>query len=148
MGYDINLLPPEYQKQALKKLSEQQAPAKAIVEMPAAKAEPKYHNIPTEVKNIKFQSKHEGERFGELMLEFMAGTITDLRLQVNFTLLEGYTTLENVRIRPIVYKADFTHYRGGKYVVEDAKSRPTKTKVYMMKKKMLRDKYGIDIVEV
>ena len=144
MGIDINSLPPAYQKQALRKLVSQQKSAT----LPTTKAEPKYHNTPTEVRNIKFQSKHEGERYCELMLMLKAGTITDLRLQVNFTLQEGYTTPEGKRIRPIVYKADFTYWRQGVRVVEDAKSRPTKTKTYLMKKKMLQDKYGIEITEV
>jgi len=144
MGIDINSLPPAYQKQALRKLVSQQKP----VPVQAAKAEPKYHNIPTEFRNIKFQSKHEGERYCELMLLQSAGTITDLRLQVNFTLQEGFTTPDGKRIKPIIYKADFTYRRQGALVVEDAKSRPTRTEKYLIKKKMLRDKFGIEIIEV
>ena len=33
-------------------------------------------------------------------------------------------------------------------VVEDVKSRPTRTKEYLLKRKMLKDKLGIDITEV
>ena len=33
-------------------------------------------------------------------------------------------------------------------VVEDVKSRPTRTREYAMKKKMLKDRFGIDITEV
>ena len=33
-------------------------------------------------------------------------------------------------------------------VVEDVKSRATKTSVYAMKKKLLRERFGIDIVEI
>ena len=60
---------------------------------------------------------------------------------------------------PIRYRADFTYYRPAAYwtgkgvalwdlVVEDVKSRATRTKEYLLKRKMLKDKLGIDITEV
>lgn len=43
----------------------------------------------------------------------------------------------------------YKSYRfGGKLVVEDVKSKPTRTKEYLRNKKMMRSKYGIDIQEV
>lgn len=165
MGIDINSLPLNMQRQALKILEEQakhkETPEGKILicGWPQTKANPpmpsvkplkgsKYHNIPTESKGITFDSAKEARRYNELLLMLKAGTITDLRLQVNFTLQEGFTTPDGTRIKPIVYKADFTYYRKGVLVVEDVKSRPTKTKTYLMKKKMLRDKFGIEIEEV
>ena len=150
MKIDISDLPPAYQKQAAQKMAAQQKTAP----ISTAKAEPKYHNIPTKINDVKFPSQHEGERYVELMLLLEVGKIRDLRLQVNFTLQEGYTTPEGKRIRPIVYKADFVYHRDSpvtgadERIVEDAKSKPTKTKTYLMKKKMLQDKYGIEITEV
>ena len=78
------------------------------------------------------------------------GEIRDLRLQVDFTLQEAYTDAEGRRVRAIRYRADFTYYEGtqGRQVVEDVKSRPTRTREYAMKKKMLKDRFGIDITEV
>lgn len=155
MRVDLDLIPAgPIRDQIIRKLNGQQSPAKVKMQTPAAPTETKYHNIPTDFNNIKFQSIHEGERYCELMLMCKAGNIRDLRLQVNFTLQEGYTTPKGTRIRPIVYKADFTYYRvepatgTEKYVVEDAKSRPTKTKTYLLKKKMMQDKFGIEIQEV
>lgn len=151
MGVDINCLPLAMQQQALKKLQQTRVPQAVHKIEPK---ENKFHNTPTESGGIKFPSKHEADRFGELMLMLKAGKIRDLRLQVNFTLQEGYTTSEGKRIRPIIYKADFTYYLvkeglcADEYVVEDTKSKPTKTKTYLMKKKMMLNKFGIEIREV
>ena len=70
--------------------------------------------------------------------------------------MEGYTTIEGERIKPMVYRADFTYERttepdcnGTVYwlrEVEDAKG--AKTKDYLLKKKLMQDKYGITIREV
>lgn len=63
-------------------------------------------------------------------------------------------------MRAIRYRADFTYMKArddpwGEYngsfwalVVEDVKSRPTRTKEYLLKRKLLKDKLGIDINEV
>nr|DAZ68979.1 MAG TPA: Endonuclease [Caudoviricetes sp.] len=84
------------------------------------------------------------------------GKIRDLRLQANFTLVEGYTTIEGERIKPMVYRADFVYARATGpdcngtvhwlREVEDAKG--VKTKDYLLKKKLMQDKYGITIREV
>ena len=71
---------------------------------------------------------------------------------MEFTLQEAYTTPTGERVRAIRYRADFTYYRdtGGnwEYVVEDVKSKPTRTKTYMMKKKMMADRLGLTITEI
>ena len=133
MAINISDLPPKYQAQAVKKYMEQQArrgplPSAAAVQDPGKVN--KYRNTPT-----------TRERRGE---------IRDLRLQVDFTLQEAYTDAEGRRVRAIRYRADFTYYEGaqGRQVVEDVKSRPTRTREYAMKKKMLKDRFGIDITEV
>ena len=79
-----------------------------------------------------------------------AGEISDLRLQHNITLIEGYTDADGIRVKPMVYKADFTYFdKSGKWIVEDTKSEITrKNRVYLNKKKLLKDKRGITIVEV
>lgn len=88
-----------------------------------------------------------------------AGEIKDLRLQVDFTLQEAYTDAQGRRTRAIRYVADFTYLKpkGGasgasrvswELVVEDVKARPTKTKSYTIKKKLMKDKFGTDITEV
>lgn len=90
-----------------------------------------------------------------------AGEIIDLRLQQDFTLQEAFTDPDGRRICAIRYRADFTYkelhhreYAGGgscdewEPVVEDVKSRPTRTKEYIMKKKLMKDRLGIEIREV
>jgi len=162
MHIDVKDLPPAYQAQALRKWAEQERKkGQGRVPLPADAAPPaenKYHNKPTERvaasgKVIRFQSQKEARRYDELMVMLKAGKIRDLRLQVDFTLQEAYTDSEGKRVWAIRYKADFTYQRpcGNELwalVVEDAKSRPTKTKTYAMKRKMMKDRFGIDIQEV
>jgi hypothetical protein len=40
----------------------------------------KYHAIPTEIDGIRFDSKAEARRYGELMLLEMGGVIRELEL--------------------------------------------------------------------
>lgn len=47
-----------------------------------------------------------------------------------------------------VWDVDPREVSKGRPVVEDVKSRPTRTREYAMKKKMLKDRFGIDITEV
>ena len=142
---DLARLGPQAQKQVLDKLAGTQKPKKS-----------KYKNRKVVRDGIKFDSEREAERFGELKVLRAMGKIRNLRLQANFTLVEGYKTIEGKRIKPMVYRADFTYERatepdrnGTVYwlrEVEDAKG--TKTKDYLLKKKLMQDKFGITIREV
>ena len=115
----------------------------------------KYHSrkcavtLPESGKQITFDSEREARRFGELRMLLRCGQIQDLRLQVNFTLQEGYTTADGERVRPIVYRADFTYQErtrdGWRPVVEDVKG--VRTKEYNMKRKMMLEKFGVKIRE-
>ena len=167
MGVDVKDLPPAYQAQALRKWAEQErkkkrqplpCPADAGPEKPA-----KYHNKPTERVTpagavLRFDSQKEARRYDELAALERAGTIRDLRMQVDFTLQEAYTDGEGRRVRAIRYKADFTYMkqsfvdRDGEWqwalVVEDVKSRATQTKEYILKRKLMKERFNIDIQEV
>ena len=173
MAINVNDLPPKYQRQALEKYMEQQARRglmpSAAVPQEKAKAN-KYHNTPTERVTasgavLRFDSQKEARRYDVLAARLQAGQIRDLRLQVEFTLQEAYTDTEGCRVRAIRYKADFTYYRppeNGSHaaywadqtgtpwvlVVEDVKSRATKTQKYAIKKKLLKERFGLDITEV
>ena len=146
---DISRFSPAARQQILEKLGRDQA-RKAM-----GKAE-KYHNrkctvtIPGSVKQITFDSVKEARRFGELELMKNTGKIRDLRLQVNFTLQEGFTTAAGERVRPIVYRADFVYQEpsptGWRTIVEDVKG--VRTKEYSTKRKMMLEKFGVDIREV
>ena len=173
MAINVSDLPPKYQAQAMKKYMEQQqrrgpAPPAAPPQDPAKGT--KYHNTPTERVTasgavLHFDSQKEARRFDVLAARQARGQIRDLRLQVDFTLQEAYTDTEGCRVRAIRYKADFTYYRppeNGSHaaywadqtgipwvlVVEDVKSRATKTQKYAIKKKLLKERFGLDITEV
>jgi hypothetical protein len=103
----------------------------------------KYNNKKTIVDEQKFDSQHEAERYGELKLLQQADEITALQTQVWF-LLEP----KSDKNRASYYIADFTYYdlKHKEFVVEDAKG--VRTAEYILKKKSMYNKYGIDIREV
>ena len=167
MGVDVKDLPPTYQAQALRKLMErerrkQSAPLPSPADAPTGGGR-KYHNKPTERVTasgavLRFDSQKEARRYDELSALERAGEIRELRMQVDFTLQEAYTDGEGRRVRAIRYRADFTYVRVketiGEYtfrdqlVVEDVKSRATRTKEYIMKRKLMKERFNIDIQEV
>ena len=134
----------EQKQQRAKKQPEAQKRQKQPKEADAAEPS-KYRNIKVirvvDGETVKFPSKREARRFDELYLQYKGGAIQDLRLQQDFTLVEGYT-----RVRPMVYKADFVYLRNVKRIVEDAKGK--RTEKYLMKRKLMLEKYGIEISEV
>lgn len=79
---DLARLGPQAQKQVLDKLVGEQKSKKS-----------KYGNRKVVRDGIKFDSEREAARFGELKVLRAMGKIRDLRLQANFTLVEGYTTI-------------------------------------------------------
>ena len=97
---------------------------------------------------LRFDSQKEARRYDELMVMLRGGIISDLRLQPQFTLQESYVTETGERIRAIRYTADFSYKFGGKLVVEDVKSGPTRTKEYLRNRKFMRSRFGIDVQEV
>lgn len=146
-GADLARLGPAAQRQVLEKLG-----------MAEKTKENKYHNQPDSRGKVRFDSKKEARRYDELMLLLQTGSIRKLRLQAQYTLQESYITPEGERVRAIKYMADFAYERATKPdctgtvhwvpVVEDVKSRATKTAQYEMKKKLMRDRFGITITEV
>nr|DAU71895.1 MAG TPA: Endonuclease [Caudoviricetes sp.] len=108
---------------------------------PAAEGEkprPKYGNRKTQVDGITFDSKHESEVYAGLKLRQRAGDIAAMAMQVRFRLGER-----------IEYVADFVVIDAAGAHVIDAKSEATRRdKVYRIKKKLMREKWGIEIEEV
>ena len=103
----------------------------------------KYHAIKTEVDGIKFDSKKEAARYQELKILEMAGIISSLEIQKKFELkVNGFKVCD--------YYADFFYYdnENETRVVEDVKSKATRTPVYRLKKKLMFACLGIEIVEV
>ena len=103
----------------------------------------KYNNKKTVYDGITFDSKKEAHRYYELKLMERAKVITDLKCQAPFTLID-----KSKYGREIKYLADFTYYENGLLVVEDVKSSVTKTPLYRLKKRLLAERYGIEIKEV
>ena len=161
MSIRLEDLPPKAQQQAIRQLAAQERRHQERQEKEA-----KYHNQKDERQTktggkLRFASRKEARRFDELSVMLRAGKIRDLKLQPQFTLQEAYTAPEGVHVRAIRYKADFSYEEqyvtdkeggevccGWRYVVEDVKSRPTKTRVYAMKKKLMQERFGIGVVEI
>jgi hypothetical protein len=109
----------------------------------------KYKAQPTVIDNIRFASKAEARRYMELKLLVRAGEIKELELQPKFPLY--VTRRRGGDLHKVCdYIADFRYRQGpnGVLVIEDVKSKPTKTAVYRLKKKMFESQYGIQITEV
>lgn len=153
---DITDLPPNLRAQAERQIRAQEQTGQKKPEPPPVPAgnRRKFGNIPAERApaaggRIHFDSQKEARRYDELIMRLRAGQIHDLRLQTEFTLQEAYTDIDGHRIRAIRYRADFTYReRDGRLIVEDVKSRATRTKEYMIKRKLMKERMGIDITEV
>lgn len=111
------------------------------------------------VNGIKFDSKKEAKRYKDLLLLEQAGTIKDLQRQVKYVLIpaqyapdiigkRGGHKRGKLLERECSYVADFvyTDTESGQTVVEDVKG--FRTEVYKIKKKLLLERYGIQIKEV
>lgn len=159
MGIRLEDLPLRAQQQAMAQLRDEEERRKG--KAPAAN---KYHNEKTDSLGIRFDSKKEARRYEALLLRLKAGEIRNLKLQRDFTLQEAYTTPEGERVRAIRYRADFSYEerdpdaeRASEFgfqstpwrpVVEDVKSRATRTREYIIKRKLMLEKYNIEIQEV
>ena len=144
---NINELPEKYREQAEIKLNKMKGPVKLPHER---KRRSKYGNTVSEINDIKFDSKKEGRRYLVLLDMYKNGEISDLRLQPQFTLIEGFKTPTGETVQAERYVADFSYIdRRGGFVVEDVKSEATRKKEsYRIKKKQIMDVYGISITEV
>ena len=88
----------------------------------------KYNAIKQTYKGETFDSKKELNRFMELEILLRAKEISDLELHPKFDLM-----VNGVKIGR--YTADFRYKKGSDIIVEDVKSRATKTRDYMLRKK-------------
>ena len=164
---DIQDLPPWAQAQAMKQITERKrkggGKSPALPSLLPAEGGSKYHSCretrtTPAGKTVTFDSRKEARRYDALMTLLAAGAIRDLKLQPEFTLQEAYTTTEGVRVRAIRYQGDFSYERATSpdcngeihwiRVVEDVKSPATKTRVYEIKKKLMQERFGIDVREV
>lgn len=117
----------------------------------------KFGSVMTTVDGIKFRSKAEAYRYGELKMMEKAGLIRSLQLQPAYVLSVENGCYPDERGRQIdlgKYVADFRYERfqwPGKSkecetVIEDVKG--FKTPLYRWKKKHVEAQYGITVTEV
>ena len=122
----------------------------------------KYGNTKITVDGIQFDSKREAARYQELKLLERAGVISFLQRQTKFQLIpdqhapsnavytkgprKGQRKPGKLLEKECSYIADFCYIQNGETVVEDAKG--YRTEVYRIKKKLMLERYGIQIKEV
>lgn len=101
----------------------------------------KYSAQPTWVDGVRFASKREARRYGELLMLIKAKVIENLQLQPAFPI-----TLNDQAI--CVYKADFRYFDRERkaWVIEDVKG--MRTPIYRLKKRLVEAQYGIQVQEV
>ena len=115
-------------------------------------------------KNVKkngYDSTIEYKRSLVLKEMELEGIISNLQEHVEFELVPSINVTEEVHLKtktksvtkcvqlPIKYKADFTYYRGGEYIVEDVKgSKFIVTPEFRLKAKLMRYFKGIEIKAV
>lgn len=124
----------------------------------------KYHNKKTiTADGVAFDSRKEAKRYYELLMLQSAGVISDLSRQVEYELIpnqyeivERWSSKTGKKLvdkkelleRKVSYIADFVYKEGENLVVEDTKSPATRTKDYIIKRKLMLHIYGIKIREV
>lgn len=100
----------------------------------------KYGNKPTVVDGIRFPSKKEATRYGQLKWLEKVGEISGLKIKTRYPIIVG-------GIKVCDYEDDFSYTdKDGSKVIEDAKG--FRTPVYRLKKKLMRACNGIEIKEV
>jgi len=110
----------------------------------------KYQAHAVRVDGILFDSQREAARYQELKQLALAGVITDLEVHPGWPLIVSAIYTEQPRIFQSVgmFHADFKYTRDGQLIVEDVKSKPTKTEAYKLRKKIVEAVHGITITEI
>ena len=107
----------------------------------------KYHNRKVKYDGWTFDSQKECDRYIYLKQLQRRGVISSLTLQKKFPLVKPYRIGKKTILHGVNYYCDFFYYdKDGNAVVEDVKG--IKTDVYIIKKKLMAEKYGILIKEI
>lgn len=123
-------------------------PVAKKAERKAGQRRNKYGAERTVVDGIEFDSKAEAKRYLQLKAMERAGEISGLEWQVRYDLIPAQD-VDGHKEKPVYYLADFRYRnKAGALVVEDVKSAPTKTREYVIKRKLLLLIHGIRITEV
>lgn len=111
----------------------------------------KYHAKKVRVDDHVFDSKKEARRYCELRLLEKSGEIHGLELQKEFELIPPQKEGRRVIERAVKYRADFCYIDNrGKCIVEDVKGCKTGAaySLFVIKRKLMRQKYGIEVREI
>ena len=98
----------------------------------------KYNNKKVTIDGYTFDSTLEANRYCQLKLLQKARQISNLQLQVPFTLQESFKK-NGKTYKAITYIADFVYTEKGKTIVEDTKG--MKTDTFKIKHKLFEYKY-------
>lgn len=118
------------------------------------KARNKFNAKPTVVDGVRFDSIKEAKRWIYLRQLEKAGEISHLERQPKFKLMNGDrpVLIRSDRYkngRQAVYKADFSYFDGEVRIVEDVKSKATRTEAYCLRKAFVEAQFpAVRIVEV
>lgn len=128
-------------------------PAKYYNEMINKKKTNKYGNNKIEYDGHTFDSLKEKRRYAELKLMERAGAIDELELQKEFELIPAqYDENGKCIERAVKYKADFYYYdfEKNEMIAEDVKGYKGggAYAVFTIKRKLMLQKYGLQIKEV
>ncbi len=106
--------------------------------------ESKYRNREVIVDGLRFQSVKEASRWQELRMLERAGEITGLVRQQKIELIP-----KTKLYRACYYVCDFVYFdkREQKTVYEDVKGGNFRTKEYLIKRKLLYWRHGIEVTE-
>jgi len=121
------------------------------IELAGGEKPNKYRAEAITVEGQTYRSKRELKRHRELQMLARIGEIAELKREVRFDLLPRQQREDGTCEQGVYYVADFTYLdvkRGSALVVEDVKSEPTRTRDYIIKRKLMLREHGITIREV
>jgi Protein of unknown function (DUF1064) len=113
----------------------------------------KYQARAVRIDGILFDSQREAARYQELSVLVAAGLIRDLEIHPGFPLqvVALHSPGPPWTITTVgMFHADFRYFdcQIRATVVEDVKSKPTRTEAYQLRKRMVEATYGITIREI
>jgi hypothetical protein len=100
----------------------------------------KYGAKPTMVNGIRYDSRREAARAGQLDADAFVGTILYLQRQPSFDL-----HVAGVKVCRYVPDFQYLDARNGEVIIEDCKG--FRTPLYRLKRKMFEAEYGIQVRE-
>lgn len=101
----------------------------------------KFGNVRGQIDGLTFDSQAEGRRYLALRDRQARGEISALTVHPTYR-------FEHAGVKIGRYTPDFSYVENGQTVVEDVKSKPTKTEAYGLRKRLMLAFYGLTVVEV